>query len=262
MLSLAQLSRAEIPVHASTTPEGIRFGWIGDLPTAPAPTVFFLGGGIEDSFGGPEYPQAINIFGAGVLCVSIDLPGHGAERRDKEPASIRGWRYRLDRDEDVAADLARRGGKVLDHLIAKGYTDPLKIALFGTSRGGFMAFHFAAADSRVRHVAGFAPVTDLLVLREFQDVVDGHQARALSCSRLADRLYDRRIFIIIGSTDYRVGTHQAIQFMERVTEAAAAHGQQPRIELHVEPSDGHGCPDGSYSMAARWLVKQWNPVKQ
>lgn len=257
LLLLGHWCRAEVAVQFASTPEGVQFAWAGERPSGPAPTVFFFGGGMQDSF----YPEAISVFGPGVLCVTLDLPAHGADRRADEPASIRGWRYRLDQGEDAVADLVRRASNVLDHLIEKGYADPGRVAVFGTSRGGFMAFHFAAVDSRVSHVAAFSPVTDLLFLKEFRDVANPKPARALSALRLAGALYDRSIFVIIGSTDQRVGTPLAIRFTERVIEEAEAHGQQPRIELHVGTSNGHECPVGAYSLAARWLLAQWKPSR-
>ncbi|MFN0167397.1 MAG: prolyl oligopeptidase family serine peptidase, partial [Bryobacteraceae bacterium] len=180
------------------TPDGIRFGLIGAKPAAPSPTVFFLGGGVEDSLSEPQYIEAQNEFGPGVLHVTIDLPGHGAERREGQPASLRGWRYRLDQGENLVAGVVRRATAVLDHLVRERYTDPAKVGAFGTSRGGFMAFHFAAAEPRIRHIAAFAPVTDLLALGEFFGMPNDHRARAIAATSLAGRLADRGIWIIIG----------------------------------------------------------------
>lgn len=239
------------------TPDGIRFGLIGAKPSSPAPTVFFLGGGVEESLSEPQYIEAQNEFGPGVLHATIDLPGHGAERHEGQPASLRGWRYRLDQGEDLVADVARRATAVLDYLVRERYTDPAKVGVFGTSRGGFMAFHFAASEPRVRHIAAFAPVTDLLALAEFFGMPNDHRARAIAAATLAGRLADRGIWIIIGSTDHRVSTDRAMEFTQRVIEAAEGRGRRPGIELHVEPSDGHRVPDGCYGEAARWLRKQW-----
>ena len=69
---------------------------------------------------------------------------------------------------DFVAEFNNRLSKVLDHLIKQGISDPEKIAACGTSRGGFLALHAAIHDPRVKCVAGFAPVTDLSVLREFK----------------------------------------------------------------------------------------------
>lgn len=260
---IRSLPAAEMPVNTSTTPEGVIFGWLGALPKAPVPTVFFFATTMEASLSLQGYSDGPKTLGPGVLCVSVDLPAHGTDVRATDAhKSITGWRGRIDHGEDVAADLARRASAVLDYLVAKGHTNPTKVAVFGTSRGGFMALHFAAADSRVRNIVGFAPVTDLLYLREFQGDADTALAHGLSASRLSDRLYDRGIWIIIGSTDFRVGTQGAIEFTQRVVASARAHGlKQPAIELHVMPTDGHHVPDDSYAVAARWLLGRWNHPK-
>lgn len=252
------LPAAESQVQTGTTRDGIRFGCIGEKPAAPAPTVFFLGGAVEDSLVGPEYSEAIRTLGPGILCVTLDLPGFGQDRREGEPGSIPTWRYRLDRGEDVTAGFVRRASAVLDHLIAERFTEPARVAAFGTSRGGFISFHFAAGDRRVSHVAGFAPVTDLFALTEFAKMTNEQPARALGAVRIADRLTDRKLWIIIGSTDFRVSTHRTIEFTGRVVEAALAQGRPPMIELHVQPSDGHRVPPASYESGARWLLKQWD----
>ncbi len=251
------LLAAEIRVETAATPGGIQFGWVGERPQKPAPTVFFLGGAIADSLTQPQYQEAIEVLGSGVFKVTLDLPGHGTQTRPGEPVSLNAWRYRLDRGEDVAGDFTRRARMLLDHLVEAKLTDPAKVAVLGTSRGGFLAFHFAAAEPRVRWVAGFAPVTDLLVLREFFEMPGAERARAIAARQLGDRLYDRSIWIAIGSTDDRVDTNRAIEFTQRVVESAAARAARPRIELHIEPSEGHRAPDGAYGAAARWLLRLW-----
>jgi pimeloyl-ACP methyl ester carboxylesterase len=257
ILLSVSLAGADTRVQTATTREGVRFGWTGEKPAKPAPTVFFLGGSLEDELNAAACQEAIDALGPNVFKVSVDLPGHGADVRPGEPASMRSWRARLEHGEDVVGDFTKRATAVLNHLVEARLTDPAKVAVFGISRGGFMALHFAAADPRVRSVVGLAPVTDLLVLREFFEMPKDQPARAIAATRLADRLYDRAIWIGIGSTDYRVSTDHAIQFIERVIEAAAARGVRPSIEIHVQPSDGHTVPADEYGAAARWLVALW-----
>jgi pimeloyl-ACP methyl ester carboxylesterase len=256
-LSFVPLLAAEGPVRIASTSGGIRYGWLGDKAAGPAPTVFFLGGEIQENLTRPHYREALDRLGPDVFKVSLDVPGHGADTRPGEPASLNAWRRRLDDGEDVASDFVKHATAVLNHLVEAKLTDPAKVAAFGTSRGGFMALHFAAADPRVRYVAGFSPVTDLLILQEFSGMAAQHRARAMAAARLADRLHDRAIWISIGNTDYRVSTDRAIEFTQRVIEAAAARGIRPRIELHVQPSDGHSTPAGAYGAAAAWLLRQW-----
>ena len=240
-----------------TTPAGVRFGIIGEKPLAPAPTVFFFGKAIEDSLDSIYDQEAFDTLGQGVLKVSLDTPCHGAERRPGEPTSLSGWRYRLEQGDDIAADLVRRATATLDYLIEQRYTDPTKVAVFGISRGGLMAFHFAAADSRVGPIAGFSPVTDLLTLHELSEMQHDERARALAAVRLADKLYQHPMWIMIGNTDHRVGTDRAMEFTQRIIETSEAHGLVPPIELRVLPAKGHTTPDGAYAQAARWLLTLW-----
>lgn len=251
-------------MHAKilTTPAGVRFGVIGEKPNVPAPTVFFFGKAIEDSLESPTDQEALDTLGPGVLKVSLDTPCHGAERRPGEPVSLSGWRYRLEHDDDIAADLVRRAKATLDYLIQERYTDSAKVAVFGVSRGGLMAFHFAAADSRVGPVAGFSPVTDLLTLHELSEMQHDERARALAAVRLADKLYRHPIWIMIGNTDDRVGTERAIEFTERIIEVAKTQAFVPPIELRVLPTKGHTTPDGAYGQAARWLLTLWGLATQ
>ncbi len=258
LLAAAALLPAEPRLQIRTASGQVRFGILGDKPAAPAPTVFFLGGAVEDSLTQPQYLEAQEALGAGVLFVTFDLPGHGLEHRQGEPGSIGAWRYRLDHGEDLTGDVVRRGKAVLDFLVNEGYTDPTKVAVFGTSRGGFMALHFAAAEPRIHNIAGFAPVTDLLALAEFAGMSPDQSARRVAGTEIVDRLLDRGIWLIIGSTDHRVGTGKAIRFTERVIEKSEAAGRRPEIELHIGPSDGHRVPAGGYAEAGRWLRRQWN----
>lgn len=236
-----------LPLGTGSTPDGVRFGWLGEAPTAPKPTVFFFGGTV-DSLTEPHYQPAIDTLGPGVLCVTIDMPERG---------SLAGWREQLDGGQPLVSDLTRRGTAVLNHLIERRWTDPSKVAVFGTSRGGLMAYHFAAAEPRVRHIAAFAPVTDLLILAEFRDMKQPQRARAIAAARVADSIAGVGHWMTIGTTDDRVGTASAIDFAQRLMEAARAAGLVPRIDLQVSPSDGHRVPEGSYGAAARWLAKQW-----
>ena len=150
----------------STTPEGIRYGLVGNHDGTPAPTLFVFAGGIETSLKHPIYSQACNLLREkGARCVSLDLPCHGMDIRPGEPEGLKGWRHRVDQGEDLMKDLLAGASAVLDHLIAKGLTDPERVLASGTSRGGYAAMQLAAHDQRVDAVAAFAPVTDLRALR-------------------------------------------------------------------------------------------------
>jgi dipeptidyl aminopeptidase/acylaminoacyl peptidase len=193
----------------------------------------------------------------GFLCVTIDIPSHGAERRADEPEGLEGWNYRTSRNEDFVAESTRRLTSVLDFLLVRHLADPRRIAVCGTSRGGFLALHFAAKDKRIRCVAAFAPVTDLLMLREFHNQTDTPFAKSLALHNHVDDLAGKPIWIVIGDQDDRVGTDKAISFARQLTAASLKHKVESRGELHVLPeSRGHTLPDRVSDDAAAWIVAE------
>ena len=244
-------------LQTDTTAAGVRYGWVGSRPTQPAPTVVFLGGAIAENLTQPHYLEGVDALGPRIWCVTLDLPGHGSETQAGEPGGIATWRQRLERNEAFLEPYVRRVSGVLDEWIARKHSDPARIGLFGTSRGGFIALHLAAAEPRIRLVAGFAPVTELMTLSEFAGLRDDYRARRYGAIRLADQLSDRPIWLIIGTTDFRVGTRDTVAFAERLMETAIVRGRKPAVELHLEPSDGHRVPPLSYARAAAWARQQF-----
>lgn len=243
---------AEVAIER--TPQGIRYGIAAPKPEAKsAPTVFFFAGSAEQSLSEQRFIDCQKALGANVLKVSIDLPGHGEDQRAGEPGSLKTWRHRIDKGEDIIDATTRRATAVLDHLIASGHTDPARVAVFGTSRGGFMAFHWAVADKRVRDIAAFAPVTQLPILTEFHGVHP--MAAETNALRVAEVLHGRGLWIIIGSADDRVGTQAAIDFAMAVVTGARIKKVKPLVELHVLPTNGHTIPDESYITAAKWWLQ-------
>jgi dienelactone hydrolase len=188
--------------------------------------------------------------------VSVDVPGHGAERKRDEPEGIDAWRARLESGEVFLPEYLGRVSSVLDFLIQNRYTDPDSVSVCGTSRGGFVALHFAACDARVKRVAAFAPVTNLAVLREFQGMADKSLLQSVSLSRLTDKLVGRPVWLTIGNCDNRVGTDETITFMKEVVAASVARNRIPTIELHIKPSIGHSAPARAHEDAAAWLLSR------
>ncbi len=245
-------------VVISQTAGGVRFGTWGERPAAPAPTLFIFSSTIEESLGNAYYRQCGNeLAEKGYLCVSLDLPCHGKDERTDEPKGLSGWRDRAVKGEDFMAPMVTRAKKVLDHLIAEGYTDATKTAACGTSRGGFVAAHVAGADERVRCVAAFAPVTDLTGLREFHGTGENPLVRSLSLRQKADELAGRAVWLVIGDQDARVDTDRTIELARRITAASLAVKKESRVELHVMPdARGHAIPDSSAARAAAWITEQ------
>jgi dienelactone hydrolase len=257
-VTLAATSAAAESVEILATEGGLRFGIWPKRPAKPAPTLFVLSGKLEDTLGSAYFRQAGEFLAKdGWLLVSVDLPSHGQEMRPKGDSGLGGWRARINNGEDPMADVTSRLSKVLDHLLAEKLADPERIAALGTSRGGFVAFHFAAADRRVKCAAGFAPVTDLAALSEFRGAETNALVQRLALERHAAALAGRALWLVIGDRDERVSTDGAIRFARRVTAVSLEKKLPALVDLHVvaEPK-GHTVPAGYAERAAEWFRKQ------
>jgi len=275
MLSAVCLACFCVPVGAAEPPElaqvqktgsGVRYGIWPPRPegTSPEAILVVLGSSIEETLNNAYFRQSGNFLARkGYRCVSIDLPCHGQERRPGEPEGLAGWRFRVERGEDVMEELTSRLRQVVDHLIAKGVADPKRLAACGTSRGGYAALHLAASDSRIQCVAAFAPVTDLRALREFQGLETNELVRSLDLSRRAESLAGRPVFLVIGDRDDRVGTDKTIELARQVTRASLRLQRPALVDLHVlsEPK-GHTTPRGSAELAADWIDRNLQPSSE
>ena len=237
-----------------TTKQGTAFAALPASASHPAPTLLVLAMSDEDTLVTPSYARVGELLaGRGWNVVSLDLPCHGADRRTDEPEQLRGWAARVAAGEDIVAAFRTRVTDVLGHLIESGTADPGRIAAAGTSRGGYMAFQAAAGDARIRAVAGFAPVSDLLVLDEFSGQAANPLARRLALPRAAAALAGRAAWITIGGHDERVDTDRVIAFARTLVRAAVRRQRVPQVALHVLPTEGHASFLEWHDQAAEWL---------
>lgn len=240
------------------TPSGVKY-CLSRAPKFPAPTLFVFAADVETTLTNNDYIEAGEVLREkGVLLVSLDLPCHGEQQRSGEPHALWGWRARLDADENFVEDFTAQARVVLDDLIEREYSDVQRIAAAGTSRGGFMALHFAAADSRIQSVAAFAPVTNLFALEEFQNLKHQSLTQSLDLIHHAEKFEDRALWISIGNADLRVSTDDCIAFARRVAKARGDIEAVANIELHVMPCLGHHTPPRAHHAAASWLWTRLN----
>lgn len=247
-VEMSYIMHAELP----------RIGIWGEELTYPAPILLVLSSTAKASLQDPYYLQCGNdLIKKGYLCVSIDLPGHDSFKGEDSQPGLVAWREASDRGEDFVASFTSQVTGVLDFLIEAGYADPNRIAACGTSRGGFMALHAAAADPRIKAVAAFAPVTNLMALREFTGATNTEHVAALSLLADAEKLAGRSIWLIIGDRDERVSTDDAIAFARRVTTLSLEKTSAADVTLLVttEPK-GHTTPKGAPELAAAWISEK------
>ena len=249
-------------IQVRRTPDNVRYGLIGEVQNGngPAPTLFVFAHGIEDMERQPGYTEvSVILANQGWISVVIDPPCHGEDVRTGEPAQLDGWRHRIEQDDDFMSAFTAKARSVLDVLVKDGVTDADRVAACGTSRGGFLAFHFAAADPRVKAAAGISPVTRLTALREFSTISQREKVEQLDVARLAPKLRGRAIWLSIGNNDARVNSDDAIAFTRDVVRAAAQPDKPNAVipvELLVAPSQGHSKIDQAHELLAKWLFNQ------
>lgn len=238
------------------TPDGVEFGLLGKMPAEPAPLLIILSGNIEDSFAKPNFLKAgRQLLPKGYLAVSIDLPCHGAQA-EKGFSGLVGWGKRAAKGDDVAVEFNARMSKVVDFLVAEKLADPKRIAVIGTSRGGYLAIRYAAHDPRVRCAVAYAPVADLRKLTEYAVAAGTPAVDQMSLGAFIPKLVGRPLWIAIGDRDDRVGTDSVIAFARQLAAAAVEKKVPSEVALHVlsEPR-GHSLPAGTDVMSAEWIEK-------
>lgn len=254
-----------VKIDLRRLPGGLRFGLIGDRPAQPAPTLFVLQGDLDVARKEPIYTEVARIMARhGFVSVLLDAPAHGEDRREGEPPQLAGWAARVERGENFVAPFNARASAVLDYLVKECYTDPTRVAACGTSRGGFLAFHFAAAEPRIRFIGGIAALTDLTALKEFATVTNRSQAEALSLRTLVSRLAGRPAWVCIGNNDARIDTDRVIGFTRALVKATA-QAQKPEaavpVEVVINTSAGHRSSLRDHELLAAWLLQQFGLAK-
>jgi len=249
------------------TPSGIPFAMIGAKKEHPAPLLIVFGGAMRDALEDEDSNTLGWILaGHGFLSICLDLPSHGAEEKPGQPSRLAGWRHRLENGENFLPPFFSKIRSVVDYLVGEGYADPHRIGVYGSSRAGFMALHFAATEPRVRYVVALCPVTSLLALQEFKGMEANELTRSLDVMTLAEKLADRALWICIGHDDRRVDTRHAIDFALKVMELSPLHKKPMAhfwsgedMKLTITPSEGpsgHSTYNTAHEEAAAWVLSR------
>ncbi len=254
-------------IQIRKTPDGVRFGVIGEIDgrKSPAPTLLIVAHGFEEMRRQQVYTQVAAILAPhGWISVIVEPPCHGDDVRPGEPVQLEGWRHRLEKGEEFISAFTAKARGILDFLITDKITDPERVAVCGTSRGGFLAYHLAATDPRIKAAGGISPVTRLTALREFTTTTHRVQADQLNVATLGPKLAGRAIWLSIGNHDVRVDTDDAIAFTRAVVNATArpdAPNAVIPVELLVAPAPGHTKIDQAHERLAEWLMHRFSEAE-
>lgn len=215
------------------------------------PTVVVLALDAARSLQPPMVDAVAPLLSGGWLAVSLDLPAHGADVRPGEDPDLPllAWRTRLTAGDPLVSAFVERFAAVLNGLIASDMSDPRAICLLGISRGGFLAFHVAAHESRVRGVAAIVPVTDLRALWEFNGLWSDPVVVGLRVQSLAPALRGRPVFITAAAVDPRAHTPWTLELADALRSAGSD------LEITIQPGAEHAITPGMAAAATLWLQR-------
>lgn len=190
----------------------------------------------------------------GHRAASFDLPAHG-DRVGTLRSGIDGFRDAFVAGNDVFAGFVAEGKAVIDECIKHGLAAPGRIAVGGTSRGGYMSLRLLAGDDRIVAGAGFAPVTDWRDLREFTEDKTRDDVAALQLSNFVPGMIGKKVFVAVGKTDERVSTAKCQAFVEALKKSnSAANRPADTVEFHMTDDPGHSLDDAWYEKGRAFLL--------
>lgn len=176
---------------------------------------------------------------AGWAALVFDQRGHGASEGEMGPGAF----------EDVSA--------MADLLAAGSGVDPKRIAVRGSSMGGFMAIHAAALDRRLAGVIAICPAGEDHLARglrrgDLEMRIDDPVATELwlaqsDLGRAVDRLAGRPLFLMHAEGDQQIPSWSSEELHDRARE--------PKRLLLVPGGDHRSLQHDSelQSAALRWL---------
>lgn len=212
------------------------------LDHGPLPSLFYFAISGPDSLCLDPFNQPVQFLqGKMIRIFSMTLPGH--EEGLSPHGAMKIWAEDLEKKTNTLPRFLDSLETAIEFGIREKFIDPKQMAAMGLSRGAFIAAHIAAREKRFRSLVCFAPLTNLLKIREFASFPHPESAQELSLSSLAPKLGDRRVKIFIGNEDTRVDTRSCFDFAMQLV----AHKSQRTspVELLIYPSIGqmgHGTP--------------------
>ena len=186
---------------------------------------------------------------AGHYVLSFDLPHHGervkeygdAVEEGEEYDPIQGMSEAFMAGDDPFDQFVADGKAALDSCLDKGIGTNGKVVAYGVSRAAYCCLRLAAADPRVRAVAGLSPVTDWGIITRFAKFCDKSKSKQLHIDNWADQLADRAVYLCVGSQDDLVGVNSCVQFAMKLFEKQRQSLPEGTLlnQLHVVDSPMH-----------------------
>lgn len=231
-----------------------------DLEKGPLPAFFYFSLSGEESLSLPPYSQPATLIADDSLRVfSLTIPGH--EEGKSKFHAMEYWAEKMAHQEPILEEFFDQAAEAIDDLITQNSILPTHIATGGLSRGGFVATHVAARVSQIQTVLGFAPLTQLNKLKEFETKPELFtSAEKLDLTHLVDALsHVHHLRFYIGNLDTRVSTDACYNFIRHRAEVGHhKHLRHQKTELMITQSighKGHGTSPSIFEEGAFWVKK-------
>jgi len=243
------------------TPDGITFFYKGPSPElGMLPAVFYFALSAEQTLEMPPYNAPVAFFDTRCRIFSVTLPAHGES--PMEHHAIKAWGEEIAKGSYILEEFMDLVVKAIYFLVEQNIVDPEAIAFAGLSRGALIATHMAAKIKEARFLLGFAPLTFLNDLEEYQ-IYKEHthvqlrldRLNLLSLTEKLSHLHGLRFYI--GNRDTKVGTDNCYHFIRKVAEKGyEKKARHFHIELYITQSighKGHGTAPSTFQEGSSWL---------
>lgn len=224
-----------------------------ELYTGPLPSLIYFSLSKEASLSLDPFCQPVHFLQDKPIRVfSFDLPYHTT--LDTFSSAIDKWRNNFEQNVDILTPFCEQVVDSIDELISMNLIDPGKIAVAGLSRGAFIACKVAAFHPLIQYILGFAPLTDLSVIKEFKEA---RHSSTFSLHSIIEKLIGKKLRFYIGNQDTRVDTTKCFEFITALAQCNETHRIKPAfVELFIEPSQGykgHGTHPHTFESGCNWL---------
>ncbi|MCB1180831.1 MAG: prolyl oligopeptidase family serine peptidase [Chlamydiia bacterium] len=239
----------------------ITYAFVGPpLEAGPLPAFFYFSLSAEESLKlAPFNAPVLHLQEDPLRVFSFTIPGHGEGFDKHEAMDI--WADWAEKDSHFLFPFFEKVSETIGNLIDKKIVDPNKMAIGGLSRGGFIATHIAAKEKRFSTLLGYAPLTRLVTIEEFQRKKNPLFLKEMEKYDLSllseDLLHLRHLRFYIGNRDVRVSTDACFAFIRTLSDVAyEKRTRELTIEMNITPSigyKGHGTSDATFAEGANWI---------
>lgn len=243
-------SPSGLPIHFNGPP----------LETGKLPAFFYFALSGKDSLNLDPFNQPTVFLAPYPLRVfSFTIPGHGEGLKNTEAMAY--WAVEIEKGTDPLSPFFDQCLENIHFLIQNEIVDGDCMAAGGLSRGGFIALHLASRLPELSAVLGYAPLTTMRTIREFEKIHHHSITESLEIDK--NSLIGKKVRFYIGNRDLRVGTDACYHFVRELTDLSYHHKiRSPEVELIISPSighKGHGTSPETFQAGAEWIASLLTP---